>query len=236
MSSSQNSLIIVPARGGSKRLPGKNLMHLGGKSLIEHTAAFLAGEGMLACAILSTDDDAIAAEGARVGLTVPFLRPQTLATDTATTLDVVLHALEMHTKSGTPDPAVVVVLQVTSPLRRPRLLVDALGLLQRGRHANSVVAMSRLHVPASYVFTAGEDLIATPVSALPTPALMPSGSLYVTRTAALRQQKTLYAHPIVALEVSPTEAIDIDTDADLRLAQALLPGAHGRHDTCGDLN
>ena len=87
-------LILVPARGGAKRLPGKNLKQLGGKSLIAHTADAIAQSGLEAPVVLSTDDPAIAEEGRRLGIQVPFRRPDELSGDAASTAGVVLHALD----------------------------------------------------------------------------------------------------------------------------------------------
>ena len=213
-------LVIVPARGGSKRLPGKNLRVLGGKSLVAHTATFLKAEGFLDCAVLSTDDVAIAEEGRRVGLSVPFMRPAALSSDSATTVSVVLHALE-HAREEGRDPDVVALLQPTSPFRRPGLLRDAIGLLVSRPDANSVVAMTPLHVAARFVFSQSTSGAAVPLSDGDQCALVPSGSMYVVRTPGLLAQG-IYAPPVLALEVKGQEAIDIDTPEDLKLAEAIF--------------
>ena len=116
-SDTAETLIVVPARGGSKRWPGKNLKALDGRSLISRVAEAIMEAGLKARSILTTDDAMIAAEGRRVGLEVPFLRPAAISADTSTTVDVVLHALDWYKKTNGVDPRNVVVLQPTSPLR-----------------------------------------------------------------------------------------------------------------------
>ena len=85
-------LAVVPARGGSKGIPRKNLAQIGGKSLVAHAAGLVAELDWLDGAVLSTDDHEIAEEGVRHGLSVPFLRPPDLATDTARGVDTWRHA------------------------------------------------------------------------------------------------------------------------------------------------
>src|SRR6201989_3026757 len=85
-------LAVVPARTGSKGIPGKNLCRVGGKSLVALAAEVSLSVGTIDRAVLSTDDEAIAEEGRRAGLAVPFLRPQELATDRARSVDVWRHA------------------------------------------------------------------------------------------------------------------------------------------------
>ncbi len=194
-------LIVVPARGGSKRLPGKNLMQVGGRTLVKRVADFLGGEGLLNSAILSTDDESIAEAGRRAGLSVPFLRPAELATDTATAVDVVRHALDWHEDQGN-RPSFVAVIQVTAPFRRKRLLLDALSLLAEGPHVNSVVAMKKLGFSSQYVFRASTSGTAVPLGHDPAPAWVPTGALYVTRVTAFRKQNTLYAAPVASIETS----------------------------------
>lgn len=215
-------LVVVTARGGSKRLPGKNLQELGGRSLIGWTVDFLAREGVLGQAVLSTDDESIANEGRRCGISVPFLRPAHLATDSATSAAVVLHALEDHLARGGSMPETIALLQPTSPFRRAGLMTDAVSLLTASPAANSVVAMSRLHVPAGFVFTGLAGSSVRPLGAGSEPAWVPTGSMYVARSSAFKAHGSMYAPPVVALEVAPWEAVDIDTADDLSMARAML--------------
>jgi CMP-N,N'-diacetyllegionaminic acid synthase len=217
-------LVIVPARGGSKRLPQKNLRPLAGKSLLAHTAEAIVAAGLAAPVLLTTDDDAIAAEGRRLGWLVPFRRPAELSTDDTTTVAAVLHALDWSRAEKGRDPAAVMVLQPTSPFRGAACLKAAVAALARRPDIDSVVAMTALHLPPARLFAAGANGVARPLSAEDgrRPLYMPNGALYLTRTKALRREGTVYAGAILPLVLDGTRTIDIDTPADWRLAEAAI--------------
>jgi CMP-N-acetylneuraminic acid synthetase len=217
-------LIVVPARGGSKRLPQKNLRALGGKSLLAHTAEAIAASGIAAPVLLSTDDDAIAAEARRIGWRVPFRRPAELSTDAAATVSAVLHALDWYHDENGNDPAAVMILQPTSPFRGGACLKAAVAALARRPDVDSVIAMTALHLPPARLFAAGDNGIAHPLGADDgrKPVYAPNGALYLVRTKALRRAGTVYAGAILPLVLEGTRAIDIDTAEDWRLAEAAL--------------
>jgi len=217
-------LIIVPARGGSKRLPQKNLRPLAGRSLLAHTAEAVESAGLTAPVLLTTDDEAIAAEGQRLGWRVPFRRPAALATDTATTVEAVLHALDWFSGEQSRDPDVVMVLQPTSPFRGAACLRAAIAALQRRPEIDSVVAMTALHLPPARLFLAAADGVARPLldGDGRRPIYVPNGALYLTRTKALRRESTLYAGAILPLVLDGARTVDIDTPSDWRLAEALI--------------
>lgn len=136
-------LAVVPARAGSKGIPDKNLAVVAGRSLIAH-----AGEVLRACpwvdaAVISTDSDAYAEEGLAHGLRAPFLRPDELSGDDARAIDAIAHALtEMERIDGVPYD-VVLIVEPTSPIRRPEdLLGCARTLLDAG--ADAVITVSEL--------------------------------------------------------------------------------------------
>ncbi|MGQ0671770.1 MAG: acylneuraminate cytidylyltransferase family protein [Hyphomicrobium sp.] len=211
-------LVIVPARGGSKRLPGKNLRKLGRTTLLAHTAAFLTDEGYLEDAILSTDDEAIAEEGRRCGLSVPFMRPAELAQDATDTASVVIDVIEKLRKPGRLDAEYVAVAQPTSPFRRRGLLRDAVARLDLQREINSVIAMKPLHVSERFVFAAAGGGHLCRLGDGARSVLVPCGSIYVARTPVFLASRCLYAEPISAIEVTAREAIDVDTEEDLQMA------------------
>lgn len=112
------ALGIVPARAGSKGVPGKNIRPLAGRPLIEYTARAARESGVLDRVVLSTDSAEIADAGRRCGLEAPFMRPPELAADDTPMLPVVRHAIDTLAASGWVAD-VIVLLQPTSPLRRP---------------------------------------------------------------------------------------------------------------------
>lgn len=120
-------LVLIPARGGSKGVPGKNIKLLGGKPLIQYTldaAKELFNEDEI---IVSTDSEEIRKTVAEYGLKVPFLRPKELATDTAGTYEVLLHALDYMESKGIYND-IIILLQPTSPLRTSIHIKEALQL------------------------------------------------------------------------------------------------------------
>ena len=216
-------LVVVPARGGSKRLPNKNLRQLVGKSLLARTADAIAEAKLDACVLLSTDDDAIAAEGKRLGWLVPFRRPAALATDEATTDDVVLHALDHFAAQSGGDPALLMVLQPTSPLRGGATLIAALELIARRDDADAVIGMAEINLPPTRLFLAGADARAETVSADGRrPVYVPNGAVYLVRTAAFRSGRSLYPRSILPLAMDDIRSIDIDTETDWQFAEAVL--------------
>nr|MBA3900563.1 acylneuraminate cytidylyltransferase family protein [Bacteroidota bacterium] len=124
-------LVVIPARGGSKGVPGKNIKPLAGKPLIYYTieaARELFSDELI---VVSTDDLQITKVVEETGLIVPFLRPSDLATDTATTYDVLLHTIRFSEENGyTPDT--LILLQPTSPFRNGRHIKEALKLYHNG--------------------------------------------------------------------------------------------------------
>jgi CMP-N-acetylneuraminic acid synthetase len=223
---------LVPARGGSKGVPGKNLAPLAGRSPVQR--AYEAGRDSGVCdrIVLSTDDEAIAAEGRRAGLEVPFLRPAALARDDTPMIEVVVHALETLRAEGY-EPDAVMLLQPTSPLRTPEHLRRAAELLGDDDSVCSVVPLPREHCP-HYVMKVDErgylDFFLddgaryTRRQDVP-PAYRRDGTVYLTRTPVILAARTLYGRRCVPLVLEPRESLTIDSpeqwqEAERRLAHA----------------
>lgn len=219
-------LAVIPARGGSKGIPRKNLADLAGRPLIAWTIAAALASKYLDRVIVSTDDREIADASVEHGADVPFLRPAALATDTSPTIDVLLHAIE--TLDDTFD--IVVTLQPTSPLRTPELIDRAIELLI-DRGAASCVSVKRLKADASWMYTLDERGRHVPL--LPSapevsrrqdarPVFVLDGSVYATNRRALESVRSIRPEPCVLVE-STGASIDIDEAVDLRVAHVLLP-------------
>lgn len=217
----ESVLAIVPARGGSKRLPGKNLRPLGGLSLLGWTARCAAAAGMPA-PLLTTDDAEIAAEAKRHGYAVPFLRPRELAADDTPTVPAVLHALDRHREAAGRDPALVVLLQVTSPFRAPDLIREGIARLAGTPGADALVAMKELHVALGHVYRDERGFAAPVAPKSAERAYVPSGALYVIRTSALRREETFMPPRCLCLPHSGLSCLDIDTPEDWALAEAAV--------------
>ena len=141
-------IAVIPARGGSKGIPRKNLRHVAGHSLVARAAMVAQQLPWLDAAVLSTDDDEIATEGRRHGLAIPFVRPAELATDAATGLDTWRHAWLASEKCYGRQFDCSVLLQPTSPLRRAEQVEQTLRIRLEGGWL-SAVTVSR--VPGHYV-------------------------------------------------------------------------------------
>lgn len=219
-------LCLIPARGGSKGIPGKNLRPLGGKPLIVWTIEqALATPGDVRV-VVSTDDEAIAVVARDAGAEIPFARPADLAGDTTATEPVVLHAIsELGSRGYRPDA--VVLLQATSPVRLP-------GTVRRAiEHFESTGADAIVGVVPQGPFlwhwgdppTADYDVDHRPRRQELTPADLryrETGSIYVTRTAVYEQHRNRLGGRISLFVMDELEGIDIDTDTDLLLADHAL--------------
>ncbi len=227
-------LAIIPARGGSRRLPGKNLMPLHGQPMIAWTIRAALEATFVDRVILSSDDEAIMAAAANLGCEVPFRRPDHLATDDATTIDVILHALKAAVKSEASPPDMVIILQPTSPLRLPE---DIDGAVQRCRERRAASCISVTDLPKPKSFYARR----TPSDALKTggvfmtgdgsePVLI-NGAVYAVETEHLLRTGTLYGDSTVTWSMPFERSVDIDTSGDFALAEALWRFSWGRQAT-----
>ena len=124
-----NILAVIPARGGSKRLPRKNILNCGGKPLIAHTIQAAANSSTLTDIVFSTDDEEIKAVAETYGAYAPFLRPKSLATDLITNKDVVKHALFWMENHKNIEYDYIILLQPTSPLRKSEHINNAVNIL-----------------------------------------------------------------------------------------------------------
>ena len=217
-------LIVIPARGGSKRLPGKHTRLLAGRNLLQHTEEAIEQANLGAPVLLTTDDEKIAECGRALGWQAPFLRPAELAGDTVPTLPVLLHTLDWYHQDTGADPNSVLLLQTTSPLRTGAALRDAVELLATRDDAHAVVGVQRFGFGPNRVFHRDETGYLAPLSSCDarSPLFVPNGTLYLIRSTALREHGTLFPPATLPLEMDSVTSVDIDTAADWRLAQALL--------------
>ena len=221
---------IIPARGGSKGLPGKNVRLLAGRPLLAYAAHAARESGVLDRVILSTDSDEIAEIGRQVGLEVPFMRPVALASDETPMAPVLSHAVDTLADAGW-SADVIVLLQPTSPLRRPEHIRDAVRLL-RETGASSVATVVELprHLSPDYVMKIDGGLL-TPF--LPEggrltrrqdarPAYVRDGTAYVCWRTTLEQFGNVYGETCVPLIVDAAASLSIDTAADWAEAERRL--------------
>jgi CMP-N-acetylneuraminic acid synthetase len=229
-------LAIVPARGGSKGVPGKNLRPLAGRTLLDYTAAAARQSGVIDRVVLTTDDAAVADAGRAAGLEVPFMRPAALAQDDTPMLPVLKHAIGALISAGW-TPELVVLLQPTSPLRTPAHVRAAVDLL-RSSGADSVVTVVEVpkHLSPDYVMKI-EDGVLRPF--LPEgarisrrqdvrPAYSRDGTVYAFRRDTVERFDSIYGDDCRPLVIDAAESLSIDTPEDWAAAERLLEARWAR--------
>jgi len=219
---------IIPARGGSKGIPRKNIRLLAGKPLIQYTIERALAAKKLSELIISTDDIEIANIGKRLGVRVPFIRPSGLAKDNTPTLPVVVHALMFLEDKGENYDAIC-LLQPTNPFRAPELIDDC---IEKFLISNADTLISVSEVPHRYNphwvyfedrkgvlrISTGELSPIPRRQELP-PAYYRDGSIYITKKNIIYQKNSLYGDRTIKYLVVPGDSITIDSNEDWQLAE-----------------
>ncbi len=222
---------LILARGGSKRLPGKNARLLGGKPLLAWTILAARDSGALNDLLLSTDDAALAVLGEEWGVRVPWLRPEALATDTASSMDALFHAVEACAAEGR-RPDAVLLLQPTSPFRSAATIRRA--VMKFKEHLRPLVAVSPAQSHPAWCYrldaegkmapycdapggkSAGENMRSQDLP----PAYQINGSLYLATTEDLLKYRSYFTPETHALLIDDArEALDIDDAWDWKIAE-----------------
>jgi CMP-N-acetylneuraminic acid synthetase len=221
---------VVPARGGSKGIPRKNIAPLGGRPLIAHAIQAARGSRRLSRTIISTDDAEICEVARAWGGDVPFLRPAELSTDTATAVDVACHAVLMAESEEKTRYEIVCLLEPTSPLRTSEDIDSAVDLLTRTQ-ADAVIAVYRIESPHPAKTLKIENDRLTPYfqgespsrlrQALPS-AYAVNGAIYCVRREVLTEQKSFWGAVAVPYVMPAERSVNIDRPLDLRFAEFLL--------------
>ncbi len=225
------ALFLIPARGGSKGIPYKNIKLLNGRPLIAYTvdvARQMAHTEQDVC--VSTDDVSIAGVVESLGIGVPFLRPKELASDYAGSYDVILHAINFYEKQGRAYD-VVVLLQPTSPFRKVQHVREAMALFERCENIEMVVSVKAASSNPYYDcyeessdgflhISKGDGRITRRQDA---PSVWEyNGAIYVLSVAALKQHDMADFTRIVPYVMDDRHSVDIDTPLDWEIAELLL--------------
>lgn len=227
------ALYLIPARGGSKGLPGKNIRPLLGKPLIAwsietalEATAWLPGK-----VVVSTEDKLISEIASQHGASVPFMRPRELAQDTTASMEVVLHALNVLSAQNEYFD-LVVMLEPTSPQRDAQDIIAAAQQLRETQGAESIVGVSMaesMH-PAFMVsldknkfMTAydGAEIVVLRRQDL-NPVYFFEGSLYIATVASLQEKKSFYHEKTIGYEVPKWKAFEIDDPIDFDIVECLM--------------
>ena len=221
---------VVPARGGSKGVPGKNIRTLGGRPLLDYTARAARASGVVDRLVLSTDSEEIAAVGRQVGLEVPFLRPGRFAGDDAPMLPVLVHAVAALAAEGW-QADILVLLQPTSPLRRPEHVREAVTMLKE-TGADSVVSVVEVprHLSPDYVMRIEDGRLRhfLPEGAQLTRrqdarrAYSRDGTVYTCWIKTIETHGNIYGVDCRPLVIDARDSLSIDTLQDWDAAERLL--------------
>lgn len=215
------TVAVIPARAGSRGLPGKHLRLLGGEPMVAHTIRASLGARSIDRTIVSTDDPGVARIARKLGAEVPFSRPEELARDDTPTLPVIQHAIDWLEASGA-KVDIVVTLQPTSPLRDAGE-IDAVVSLLADPGVSSAVSVAPLGRPISVIGALRDGRFEAASNAdarrqISPPAVRITGAVYVTRRALLRAGRLLDDRPAAYIAAGPA-AIDVDTADDLAEAR-----------------
>lgn len=223
-------LAVIPARGGSKGIPKKNIKLLGNKPLLQFTAEKALASKLLTQVILSTDSEEIAQVGKKIGLEVPFMRPESLAMDTTPTIEVLQHALAFYENQGVFFEAIC-ILQPTTPFREDGIIDKA---IEKFKATNVETLISVLEVPHQFnphwTFEVDnqENLkIATgDLKIIPRRQELPKsyyrdGSIYIIKTNLIKEG-VLFKNTIGYIESNPKNNVNLDTMEDWILAEKII--------------
>ncbi len=229
MYNNKKFLAIIPARGGSKGLPRKNIKELNGKPLIAYSIEAAINSKIFDKIIVSTDDKEIAEVALKYGAEVPFVRPRELATDTADSMDVLFHTINFLKKNGE-EYDYIMKLQPTSPLRTEKEILEATKLLFE-KKAESIVSISECEHHPLWTNTLDsdkrlfnfikEDIKHKNRQDLPNYYQI-NGLIFLSEINNLLKTRDWYGKKSYAYVCDSKKAIDIDNIIDFKLAEILL--------------
>ena len=221
---------LIPARGGSKGIPGKNIKPLRGKPLLQYTVEAADASRLLSRVILSSDDPEIIKVAEDLGLEVPFSRPEEFSRDDTPSLEVVKHTVEFFAAKNE-DFDAVCLLQPTTPFRRSGLIDEAIEKFVSGKFDSLLTVRE---VPVEYnphwtfeekkgrlKISTGEEKIISRRQDLPK-AYHRDGAIYLTRTEVIINQNSLYGKKIGFIDTTGDPYVNIDTLEDWEEAERLV--------------
>ncbi len=222
-------LAVIPARGGSKGIPNKNLVPLGGEPLIAWTIRAARAAGHVRRIIVSTEDSEIAEVSANLGAEVPFMRPSALAQDDTPGTAAPLHALRWLAKNESYHPNQMILLQPTSPLRQASDIDEAINLL-RSRKGDAVLSLTAVHHHPEWMFQMDSSARISHYSTadlnrnrqeLPD-RYAENGAIFLVQCERFLAEESWYSERTYGYLMPEERSIDINTESDLRLAEFLL--------------
>ena len=224
-------LALIPARGGSKGLPRKNIKPLLGKPLIAWTIEQAKNSKYIDKVVVSTDDKEIAEISKEFGAEVPFLRPKELARDDSPTIDAIMHAINWFEEKGEFFD-ILVLLEPTSPLRKRNDIDNALELLINSiETADSIVSVGEVHLENPYIMKKIENGYVKPFieidkdfyqrQQLPK-VYFPYGVIYASKIETLKKYKTFYQERTIPYFIERWQNYEIDDIYDFICIESIL--------------
>lgn len=225
-------LAIIPARGGSKGLPGKNIKRLNGIPLIAYTIRAALNASCIDCVIVTTDDEKIADVAEEYGAKVPFRRPEFLASDSASAIDVYIHAVEYMADVQRKKIDRFIVLLPTTPFRTGKHIEEAYSKYVK-LGAQTLISVKGADVPPSWylcknndgcIVNCGFGLQRGFVSnrQMDQGYYVPNGAIYILDYHILKEERTYYCGNTIPYVMSRKESVDIDTMDDFEYAEFLI--------------
>lgn len=228
-------LAIIPARGGSKSIPYKNITPLGGKPLLSYALAVIKQSQQVNRLIVDTDDEKITAVAKSLGAEAPYRRPAELATDTTPTMPVLRHSLEWLEKNENYKPDYVLLVQATSPFIKTSEIDAALDLIKKNPQADSVTSV--IEVPnqfhpinlrqiteSGYLEFVNPEERAKYNTRQSKPKRYAIGNLWVFTPSVIKNKDIPIGDRCLPLVIkNGLSVFDVDTQEDLEVAEALLP-------------
>jgi CMP-N,N'-diacetyllegionaminic acid synthase len=227
------TLAIIPARGGSKGLPGKNIMSIAGAPLISWTIKTTRTNKLITASIVSTDDTEIRKVAEKEGGNVPFLRPAELSGDAATSADVALHCIDYYERQNIFFDNIV-LLEPTSPLRKPDDIDNALRLFYSNyENTDGIVSLGKIHLenPAVVKYVANNHIFPISLNGSEekvtrrqdyTDFYFPYGVLYIIKTAVIKEKKSFYTDKIMPYFIERWQNYELDDIYDFQAIEAIM--------------
>ena len=223
-----NILAIIPARSGSKRLPSKNILKLGGSPLISYTINSAKKSKLINKIFVSTDSNEVVKICESHGIKVPILRPKRLAQDKTSSISVIKHVLLYLQKNENYEPDIVLLLQPTSPFRTTQLIDKSIQLLKKSK-VNSVISVKKINTDTNHSFYYKNKMLIpyqkfskNNSSSKNLDLFFPTGSVYTFWNNTLKNSDSIYGNKILPIFSKHPETIDIDDIFDLFVSEMTL--------------
>ena len=228
----QKILAIIPARGGSKGIPKKNIVEISGKPLISYSIEVAKKSKLIDKVVVSTDNDEIAEISKKYGAEVPFKRPSKLAKDNVPTYPVIRHTLKWLKENEKYEPDLVVLLEPTFPLRTSEEVDEAIKTIQKDDKADSLRGVIEPFQNPYRMWTVKgkylQPLIPTDTQSFEQPrqslekVYWQNGYIYISKYKTIMEKGNIHGEKILPFILDEGKFIDVDTEEDLKLLKKVL--------------